>query len=142
MVVQDWLAIVGSLASIIGVVVSLYVLQAVRRIRHRYIRQAMMEACLARLHRCRTNLRDSAESRDADQFRQTLGTLKAILRRIDLHKQSDRTVQWSDEEIDALIQLDNRRIVARSRQIVARLNDWIETIDLELTATRWGNDED
>jgi hypothetical protein len=94
------LGVVGSIASLVGLVVTLYVAWTVRNLRHLYVRQGMLEACLGKLQAHQKNLSRPSAPKNATAIRESLTQIKIIVERIAVYTPKNATIEWRLDQVD------------------------------------------
>ena len=135
----DGLSIVGSVASVVGLILAVYVTQTVRQIRDRYMRQVMLKECVQRLDAVSKILGTSFKGKNPAKTREYLSKAKGILKSESLarHFQKD----WSSQlqTIDSAIKEDDRGLITASRQASSEISSILEELHLALIEEEWGD---
>lgn len=82
---EDLLTITGSLASILGFGLTIYVAKTIRAVRKSYVRQAMLPQLVKKLRQIARNLEESINSRDELLVRKALAQARTVAASIDSH---------------------------------------------------------
>ena len=142
MTIVDWLGVWGSLASILGLLLTMYVAWAVRGIRDRYTRRAMLDSCLRRLRDAHRELQSSIANANIDAAMGAASRIKAVREQVHLHLPPEKSVEWNDEELNQLMQCDDRRkVISRARPVAALTQHWITQIELLIEEANWRRDD-
>jgi hypothetical protein len=138
---MDWLSVIGSVASLVGLALTVYVAVTVRSIRRRYLRQVVFRECRDKLLTHRKNLSRAVKRESPSGIRMELARVQAGLRRVALHDAAASAVDWSVSGLDTLLQADDRIVLSRVNEVLPRIDGYIETLELRLTELDWGKDD-
>lgn len=129
----------GSLASIVGLVITIDVLVSVRQLQRRYVRQAVLKVSVDKLNACRLNLTTAFRDKDADTVRRILSQVRGTLTRLTSHFGQDLLLGPSIEMIETVLAADNRSLLSRARDAQADLESKAEELTILLMEHEWGD---
>ena len=135
------LGVTGSVASIIGLVVTVYVAWAIRKLRQRYVRQAIYTECLANLQAHLRNLKTARTRKKVSDIRERLGRIQEILGRIAIHDLEQSSVEWPIGEIDRILESRDLEIAVDVAEVIPQVGQRIEKLELMLLELQWGKDD-
>ncbi len=142
---MDWLSIVGNLSSVAGLVVTIYVANAVRKIHHRYVRHAMLRSCLDKLVIHRRSLRSAISKTRPKDVRSAISRINAVfenLARIEIQHGIVTGVEWRVAVFGDLESVDIEFVVSRASDSMHQLDHRVEALELEIEKLNWsGSDE-
>lgn len=133
---------VGSLASVLSLLLTWYVALKVHEIRSRYVRQVMLRQCHARLAFLRRQLGLALRKEEVDRVREGLSQLAAVFAEISRHERSGRQLEWEMAEVREVLYSNSRLLIPRTRDLLAEVDRRIEALDLLLEAMNWGTDDE
>jgi hypothetical protein len=135
---HEGVGFVGSVASVVGLVLTAYVALRVDRIRRGYVRQVMLKTCLVRLVERRADLKRAIDRENVPLVRQVLSRISAVLDEVGLHDDGSRDIEWQSEELREVARSNPHLVLARALDALPEVDRRIESLGLVLEEMTWG----
>lgn len=138
----------GSIASVIGLVLTAYVTHAVRQIRGRYVRKVLLKECLNSLNDYRLKLDSGIRQNDFNSVRENISRAIGILNGLGVHVAGNEKIKLEAkirvvvQDLESVVSEDNRRILALARTSLSKLQTVTEELKLLLIEHEWGDHND
>lgn len=136
------LGVWGTIASVVGLTLTLNVAQAVWRIERRYVARILLDQGLERLRTIRKKLRAAARSKRVDEIRGCLQSWRSIAAELRRHYPEEESITQDHLEIDAVLQASDDRIATQAADLCAKLEGRLEHLGLLKTRLSWSSGDE
>jgi hypothetical protein len=127
----------GTIASVLGLMLTLNVAQAVWRIEQRYVARILLDQALERLRTIKKKLGNAAKSNRVGEIRGCLQSWRSIAAELRRHYPAEVPLAQDHIEIDALLMESDDRIAAQAVDLCAKLEGRLDHLTLLKTRLSW-----
>jgi 5-bromo-4-chloroindolyl phosphate hydrolysis protein len=129
--------LIGSLASILGLLITLYVAWAVSLIEQSYVRQALLPKYISSLKRILKNLDQGLGAKDNQALRSRLSEARELLRAVARHFPKKTNAGKLVISITDSFEASERHFLLKAEEIIAELNGEVQAIDVLKAEMEW-----
>lgn len=133
---SDWFSWIGSLASIFGLAITLYVARAVWKIEKSYLRQALLPKYVTKLKAASKNIRIYCEKNDEENVKAQLLKCQYILEGLAKHIPQEYGAKRIIDKIESF-QEQPDRLISNAVSIQHWIDGLVERLDLLKYELQW-----
>lgn len=136
------LGVWGTIASVVGLILTLNVAQAVWRIERKYVARILLDQGLERLRAIKKKLRAAARSKRVDEIRGCLQSWRSIAAELRRHYPEEESITQDHLEIEAILLESDDRIATQAADLCAKLEGRLDQLGLLKTRLSWSNGDE
>jgi hypothetical protein len=128
---------IGSICSIIGLLLTIYVLVSVRRIEQGYLTQALAHECLSKLQASIKNVQSGVRRLREDAVRQEVHRCRVVLYQVLEFSENENETRAAIAEIERVLTLRQELLFDSMPVVIELVAGEIERLELRKTKWHW-----
>jgi hypothetical protein len=128
---------IGSICSIVGLVISAYVAWTIRKIEIAYVRHALIQECASKLSASLKNMNQFMRRSDESRLRQELQKCRVILSEQGVFGNNDTDAANTVAAIEQLLSIQGGRFLAAAAAVVGQISGQLARLELQRTKSQW-----
>lgn len=128
---------IGSICSIIGLVVTAYVAWTIRKIEIAYVTHALVQECLSKLKASLKNMKQAMGRSDESALRQELQKCRVIISESRVFGENDTETANTVGEIEQLMSFQGSQFLNTAANVVALISGHFVRLELQRTKSQW-----
>ena len=134
------IGVVGSYASVVGLILTGYVAVSVRQVKQRYVRRILLDSNFRKLSDKIAEF--GVEEARADELRNLSASICQILREVSLHLPHGVSVELPIEDLKSLSEIrDGRAVLPAAKAVRPKLSAVVQAIEILREKDDWGRDD-
>jgi hypothetical protein len=135
----DGVSWVGTVASLLGLGVSLYTANAVRELRAQHLNRVMLAECYGRLTSHLRSIRIAISRSQVETVRLHISKTVSVLERISLHDESQTIVNFEVSSLREVAKSQADLLIPRVQDLLPIIHERLTYLELKLEAMNWGS---
>ena len=133
------IGVVGSYASVVGLILTGYVAVSVRQVKQRYVRRILLDSNFRTLS---DKIAEFGEESTADGLRILAASISQLLKEVSLHLPHGVSVELPIEDLKSLSEIrDGRAVLPAAKTVRPKLSAVVQAIEILRVKDDWGRDD-
>ena len=133
------IGVVGSYASVVGLILTGYVAVSVRQVKQRYVRRILLDSTFRTLS---DRIAEFEDGTTAAELRNLAASISQLLTEVSLHLPHDETIESPVEDLKSLFETqDGSKVIAGAKVVRPKLAAVVQRIEVLKLKEDWWRDD-